>query len=90
MTTIKSKAYTLNSLIQEVTSVSRYQGQTASGLIAALSPRRAASSVKFRAINSYLNGKLNRVLQGTTTVRGSTPRARLLNALRYRKNTGNF
>lgn len=90
MVGVKSNAYTLNSLIQEVSNVNPRKGQTADGLIIALSPRMAAKSVKFRAINNYLNGKLNRVLQGTTTVRGSSPRTRLLNALITRKNTGSF
>lgn len=82
--TFGTKAYTLASLIKEVSSISYSQGRTAAGVISALSPRSGANSVKLAVINKFLNGRLYTVLGGASAKSG-TPRTRLLQALRARK-----
>jgi hypothetical protein len=89
---IGTKAYTLNALIRQVASITRSNAQSADTVMRALSPRKApTSSVKLQVLNRFLNGKLSSVLSGrNSAVSGSTAKARLLNALRVRKNTGSF
>lgn len=87
---VNTKAYTLSRLIKEVSGISRRQGQSATGIYSALSPVLGATSVKFFVMNQFLNGQLEAVLRNHSSVssltgRASTPRARLLNALKARK-----
>lgn len=83
-----TKAYTLSRLIEEVSSIRPNVSETA--LIQTLSPRFGASSVKFQALDTWLEGTLDRVLAGNTAISGKSARTRLLNALKYRKHHGNF
>jgi hypothetical protein len=84
-----TKAYTLSRLIEEVSSIRPNVSETA--LIQTLSPRFGASSVKFQALDTWLEGKLDRVLAGTTAMSlGKSARTRLLNALKCRKQYGGF
>ena len=89
---IVTKAYTLNVLMREVSEIGRSQSQSAASVVQALSPRKApTTSVKIQVLNRFLNGKLSSVLSGrNSAVSGSTAKARLMSALRIRKNTGNF
>ena len=86
----KTKAYTLNSLIEEVADINAKA--EIYDIIDTLSPRAGAFSAKFEVIDTWLGGQLNRVLHGETTIHvaGATPRTRLLNALKQRKNKGYF
>ena len=86
--TFTTKAYTLNSLIAEVAAISTRT--TIDTLVETLSPVAGFDSVKFEVINAFLEGNLYEVLEGNTFVAGSTPRTRLLNALRFRKTHGYF
>jgi len=83
-----TKAYTLNSLITEVAAIN--SKASIATLVTTLSPRAGVYSVKFEVIDTYLNGYLNDVLHGYTSVRGTNARTRLLNALKYRKANGFF
>ena len=84
----KTKAYTLNGLITEVKSI--YPKADVQDLIYYLSPRAGVYSVKFEAIDTYLGGHLNDVINGYTHVAGNSARTRLLNALKWRKQYGYF
>ena len=89
--TYSTKAYTLNSLIDEVSNINGTAGANPTALVDTLSPRAGVRSVKLQVINEFLNGRLSDVLSGTsTTVTGATPRTRLLRALRARKKYGSF
>ena len=84
-----TKAYTLTSLITEVSNIRYSADQNA--VVGILSPRAGESSAKFVAIDNFLNGYLNEVLEGTASgVKGVSARTRLLNALRIRKTQGQF
>ena len=86
-TTFTTKAYTLNSLITEVTHIGLKA--SISDIVFTLSPRAGAYSQKLQVINTFLDGELNAVLIGTTG-HGATPRTRLLRALKFRKTHGFF
>lgn len=83
--TWSTKAYTLNALIAEVTFVKRGDADT---VVSNLSPRLGANSVKVAVIDTFLNGKLDAVLKGRGAYAtfGKSAKARLLKALRLRKN----
>jgi hypothetical protein len=84
----KTNAYTINSLISEISSVPS-SVSTVSSLAQTLSPRAGTRSVKLRVLNSYLNGRLNSLVTGRSGRNlGSSARARILGALRVRKNRG--
>ena len=84
-----TKAYTLASLIKEVSSV-KYNANT-DQLVELLSPRAGRAGLKIFAINNFLNGKFGLVVDGNiTTITGASARTRLLRALRYRKTYGTF
>lgn len=82
-----TKAYTLNVLIKEVSSLSSTEANSFSSLVAAISPRAGSSGQKVSVLNSFVGGQLRGILSGQTSlnVSGGTPKARLLSALRNRK-----
>lgn len=83
---LKSKAYTLTRLVKEVRAT-KARAQTPSQLLEELSPRAGAKSVRVKALNYFLNGKLYSILngKGSFVKLGSSPRERLLKALIKRK-----
>jgi hypothetical protein len=84
-----TKAYTISSLINEVSSLTPSQVSTVTKLANAISPRAGLMSAKVHALNTYLNGQLSSVVSGSGSFKsfGKTPRTRVVNALRARKNT---
>ncbi len=88
---IQTKAYTLSMFLKQVSKIPQANSRTTPDVVRALSPRKAQDSVKIQVLNRFLNGKLFSVLNGASSVvDGATPKARLLNALKVRKNTGSF
>lgn len=83
-----TKKYTISLLINEVSSLKTSQVSSIETLAITLSPRAGRNSAKFFALNQYLNGNLSSIFAGKGTFKsyGKTPRARVLNALRNRKN----
>lgn len=82
-----TKAYTINLLINEVSSLSASQVSSVTSLASAISPRAGTSSAKFSALNNFLNGKLSSVVSGSNGYRslGKTAKTRVIRALRARK-----
>ena len=82
-----TKAYTLNLLINEVSSIPATVGSLAN-LTSIISPRAGSTSAKVAALENFLNGKLVNVFYGNNGYAkfGKTPRTRLVRALRARKN----
>jgi hypothetical protein len=85
-----TKTYTLNLLIKEVSNITGKNAKTFAGVKSALSPIAGWNSAKLAVLDTWLNGKLDRVLLGTAGINGATPRTRLLRALRKRKANGEF
>ena len=83
---IKSKAYTINRLISEISGLSVKQTSSVKLLATALSPRAGTASIKMKVLNNTLRGNLYGVVVGTQPAflnfTGGTGRARLISALR--------
>lgn len=86
-----TKKYTINLLISEVSSLTPSSFSSVKTLTSALSPRTGATSAKVAALNSFLNGNLTRIVNGTGNYSsfGKTPRTRIVRALRARKSFRN-
>lgn len=84
----KTKGYTISYFIKVLSSTTNTQLRN--GVSSVLSPRKGATSVKVRVLNSLLSGNTSAILNGTGRFAsyGSTPRGRLLTALRNRKRNG--
>jgi hypothetical protein len=84
-----TKKYTINLLINEVSSLSSNAFTSVNTLASALSPRAGRNSAKLFVLKGYLGrqGGLARLLSGADgrAALGRTPRGRLLNVLRARK-----
>jgi hypothetical protein len=91
-----TKAYTISSLIKEVSSLNASQLQNFNAFTKALSPRAGSKSRKIQVLNSLLKGKLRAVFNGSTlnSVVANTAaaaagpagaRSRVVAALRLRK-----
>lgn len=83
-----TKKYTLNVLINEVSSLT--PKEVASNFFEAISPRNGIYSRKNQVLAKFLGGKKNviSVLKGNTKATkalGSTPKARMIKALKLRK-----
>ena len=83
---IRSKAYTLNRLIAEVSSLNTRKVTNVATLAESLSPRTGANSAKFQVLNAFLNGKLHTYAKSSHF--GTSVKARVLKALRARKRYG--
>ena len=83
-----TKAYTIQSLINEVSSLKPSQFKSKYVLASALSPRLRTTSAKFTFLTSYVGGDITNVLNGTGrfSTLGKTARTRILTALRNRQN----
>jgi len=85
----KTKAYTLASLITEVSNLKPSQVTTLVTFKSAVSPRVATTAVsaKLYTIDNFLNGKLVSIINGSGKFAsyGKTGRTRLLRALKNRK-----
>lgn len=86
-----TKKYTINLLLNEVSSLNNSQLSSVRSLAKALSPRAGTNSAKLNALKSYVSGSLNSVLSGSGSAQslGKTPRTRLLKALKNRKRSSN-
>lgn len=84
-----TKAYTLSSLIKEISSLSSRDLQNVEVLARAISPRAGVKSAKFAALNRFLGNKgaVSTLLGGTNSNSGSLNKRILLNALKFRKNS---
>lgn len=83
---VRSKAYTLNRLISEVSALNTNKITDVNALAKFLSPVRGARSAKFTVLNTFLNGKLGTIVRSSTY--GNTVKARVLKALKARKRQG--
>lgn len=88
MASVRTKAYTINLLINEVRSLSARAVSDYTTLATSLSPRAGANSAKVQVLNSFLGGKLRSVIGSDRY--GKTVKARVLNALKARKSNGSF
>lgn len=86
MSQFSTKAYTLNRLIAEVSSLNTRKVTSVNTLAAFLSPVRGAQSAKFQVLNSFLNGSLTSIARNANY--GTTVKARVLKALKARKRYG--
>lgn len=85
---VRTKAYTISLLINEVSSLSASKIDSFNTLATYLSPRAGAKSAKVQVLNSFLGGKLRTV--ASSNQYGSNVKARVLKALKARKNNGSF
>ena len=81
-----TKGYTINYFINLFTDVTNSQLAN-NGVYSTVSPRKGVTSVRAAVLNDLLNGNTRNVVNGTGRFSsfGSTPRARILKALRLRK-----
>jgi hypothetical protein len=86
---VQTKAYTLSMFLKQVARIPQASARTTQDVVRALSPRKGQNSVKIVVLNRFLNGKLFSILNGSNAS-GASPKARLLNALKVRKNTGSY
>jgi hypothetical protein len=80
---VKTKAYTIARLINEVENLSTSNFSSVSNLATALSPIAGTRSVKFKVLNSLVGGLSKTVF--TTKASNRTLKSRLLSALIDRK-----
>lgn len=85
-----SKGYTISYFVNVFSSASTRQLDSVPAVYKTLSPRYRGLAVKSRALNTWLGGNTNAIVLGTGRFAtfGATPRARLLKALRMRKQNG--
>ncbi len=83
---VRSKAYTLNRLIAEVSSLDSRKVTNFSTFAEMLSPVAGTDSAKFQVMNNFLNGKLRSIASSTSY--GTNVKTRVLKALRARKRQG--
>jgi len=88
MAKIKTKAYTIARLISEVRSLNSRKITDVSTLANALSPRKGFKSAKVVVLNQFLNGGLDYV--AADSFYGNSVKARVISALKQRKNLGWF
>lgn len=83
------KGYTINYFIGLVGGVTNAKLKNV-GIANLVSPRLGASSQAFAALNTFLGGNLNAIVNGNKGYAslGITPRARILKALKNRKKFG--
>jgi hypothetical protein len=83
---VRSKAYTLNRLIAEVSSLNTRKVTDLTTLADNLSPVAGVNSAKFQVLNTFLNGELDTFVSRPSY--GKTVKQRVLKALRARKRYG--
>ncbi len=83
---VRSKAYTLNRLITEVSGLNTRKITNLTSLANYLSPVRGAKSAKFVVLNTFLNGQLSSIVNNETF--GNTVKQRVVRALKARKRYG--
>lgn len=83
---VRSKAYTLNRLITEVSSLNTRNVTSVDALAAYLSPRLGVHSAKFQVLDTFLNGKLTSIARSSSF--GTTVKQRVVRALKDRKRYG--
>jgi hypothetical protein len=81
-----TKGYTINYFIKLFTATRTSTLETR-GLESVVSPRLGSDSVRFHVLNGWLDGRVTQVVNGTGKFAsyGATPRARILKALKLRK-----
>lgn len=81
-----TKGYTISYFINLFSGV-RSNTITSKGVFNIVSPRLGATSVRALVLNTWLNGSTTAIVNGTGKFAsyGATPRARLLKALKLRK-----
>lgn len=86
---IRTNAYTISSLVKEISGLSLSQVSNVDSLVKSISPVAGSSSVKVAVLNSYLNGNLNAIINGKGNFSnlGKTAKTRVLTALKNRKNS---
>jgi hypothetical protein len=85
---IGTKMYTINYFIRLFTSTTA-RTLASKGVASVVAPRKGSEAVSYQVLNSFLNGQLTKIVNGTGkfSTFGETPRARLLKALKLRKAT---
>lgn len=85
-----TKGYTISYFLALFGNSRARQFSTASDVYSFVSPRLGVSSVRATVLNKWLGKQTNAIVSGSGRFAsyGSTPRARLMKALRNRKNTG--
>lgn len=82
----RTKAYTLNRLIAEVSNLNSREVTNFRTFAENISPVRGVWSAKIEILNVFLNGKLEAVTHNSSY--GKTVKTRVLKALRARKRYG--
>lgn len=85
---VKTKAYTLNRLINEVRALDAKKVTDYRTFVSNLSPIAGRNSAKIKVLNTFLNGKLTNV--AGNFIYGVNVKNRVLNALKKRKAKGAF
>lgn len=90
--TVRTKAYTINRLINEVSALNGRKVTDYATFVANLSPRGGQNSAKIKVLNSFLGGDLKNVIYGDTVTftKGKTVKSRVISALKHRKQYGWF
>jgi hypothetical protein len=83
---VRTKAYTLNRLIAEVSALRSSKVNSYTSLVFNLSPKARTTSAKLAVLNQFLNGQLRSIAQNAAY--GKTVKQRVLKALRARKRYG--
>jgi hypothetical protein len=83
---VKSKAYTLNRLIAEVSNLSAAEAKTFQTFAEAISPRKGVWSTKVTVLNLFLKGNLAKIANKKSY--GKNVKTRVLKALKARKRQG--
>lgn len=89
---VRTKAYTINRLIWEVGALDARKVKDYATLVTNLSPRGGKNSAKIQVLNTFLGGDLKAVVDGKTfcSLKGKSIKARVVSALKYRKEFGYF
>lgn len=87
-----SKGYTISYFVNVLSNARTSQVLNADAVYSTVSPRFGYASVKARALDTWLNHKTTAIANGYGRFAsfGKTPRARVLKALRLRKQNGFF
>jgi hypothetical protein len=87
----QTKGYTLSYFLKLFNSTSN-RAISSNGVYGVVSPLLGSTSVRATVLNTWLGNKTTQITNGTGKFAsyGTTPRARILKALRNRKTTGSI
>jgi hypothetical protein len=90
--TVRTKAYTINRLISEISALDTRKVKDYATFVANLSPRGGKNSAKIKVLNNFLSGNLKDVVYGqrVSAPAAKSVKARVVAALKHRKQYGWF